>query len=366
MGAELQRADFRGCGPGVDCGCAGNTRPQRHGPVASRGGTHRRTVATPAAADGGRRGLHHRRGHPGDGGTKDRFSGEHAARRRVHGEDRSPPAAPERFHFSARDESLCVSRGQVLAPRGMLKEGARTRFPPLFGAGGGLSKLCPQARMLSGESRRPGDFALGGERRRSGFPAEDGNRRSTGKLSSAWQSRGILPCLDQKKARSAPVSRSRAGQSADGDALGLPYLQPATVDPLAQTAAHASHRLDSENRRVRKKTESTRAAQAKKPKSSSRHKNQPARDVSSQLLFEGCGIRRGTARAVPLSAHRDTPVPRRASLFATCMNNARCLSFRPATVLTNNSYRGGWFFAASRRTFLFSNFTSSPVLRGPS
>jgi hemin uptake protein HemP len=62
------------------------------------------------------------------------------------------------------------------------------------------------------------------------------------------------------------------------------------VDPLAQTAAHASHRLDSENRRVRKKTESTRAAQAKKPKSSSRYKNQPARDVSSQLLFGGCGF----------------------------------------------------------------------------
>jgi hypothetical protein len=62
-----------------------------------------------------------------------------------------------------------------------------------------------------------------------------------------------LPCLDQKQAGSAPVSRSRAGQSADGDALGLPYLQPATVDPLAQTAAHASHGLDSENRRVRKR-----------------------------------------------------------------------------------------------------------------
>jgi hypothetical protein len=113
------------------------------------------------------------------------------------------------------------------------------------------------------EGGRPGDFGMRGERRSSGFPAEAGNRRSTGKLSSAWQSRGILPCLDQKPAGSAPVSRSRAGQSAAGDALGLPYLQPATVDPLAQTAAPASHRLDSEKRRVRKKTEWVRAAQAK-------------------------------------------------------------------------------------------------------
>jgi hypothetical protein len=205
----------------------------------------------------------------------------HAARRRVHGEERSAAAATQRFHFSARDESLCVSRGQVLAPRKILEEGARASFPPLLGTGGGLSKRCPQTRGLSGKSRRPGDFAFGGERRSSGFPAEDGNGRSTGKLLSAWPGRGILPCLDQKQAGFAPVSRSRAAQSANGDALGLPYLQPATVDPLAQTAAHASHGLDSENRRERKKTESTRAAQAKKPKSSSRHKNQPARDVSS-------------------------------------------------------------------------------------
>jgi hypothetical protein len=146
-----------------------------------------------------------------------------------------------------------VSRGQVLARRKILEEGARARFPPLFGAGGGLSKLCPQARVLSGKSRRPGDITFGGERRSFVFPAEDGNRRSTGQLSSAWQSRGILRCLDQKQAASAPVSRSRAGQSADGDTLGLPYLEPATVDPFAQTTARASQWLNSENRRVRKR-----------------------------------------------------------------------------------------------------------------
>jgi hypothetical protein len=146
------------------------------------------------------------------------------------------------------------SSNPVLAPDRELAEGARARFPPLFGAGRGLSKLCPQARVQSGKSqRRPGDFALGGERRSSSIPAEDGNRRSTGKLSSAWQSRGILPCLDQKQAGAAPVSRSRADQGADGDALGLSYLQPATVDPLAKAVAHGRHGLDSENRRVRKR-----------------------------------------------------------------------------------------------------------------
>jgi hypothetical protein len=147
-----------------------------------------------------------------------------------------------------------VSRGPVLAPGKILEAGARAGFPPLGGAGGGLSQLCPPARVRSGKSqRRPGDFALAGECCSSSIPAEDGNGRSTGKLASAWQSCGLLPCLDQKQAGSAPVSGSRAGQSAAGDALDLPYLQPATVDPLAQTAAHASRGLDSENRRVRKR-----------------------------------------------------------------------------------------------------------------
>src|SRR5580658_4502657 len=226
IGAWLQRTDFRGCGTRVDCGCRGNTGSQRHGPVASRGGTHRRTVAAKAGADGGRRGLYHASGHRRDGRTKDRFSWEYASRRRDHGEDRSPPAASECFRFSARDESLCVSRGQVAAaPRTSQQQEAGGRHLSVRGQNQRLSTLRPQTRMLSGKSEpRPRDFTSGGERRRSSLPAEDGNRRSAGELPSAWKSRGILSCVDQEQAGPASVSRAWPSEGANGNAVGLPHV----------------------------------------------------------------------------------------------------------------------------------------------
>jgi hypothetical protein len=105
-GLALGYNALRGCGTRVDCGCRGNTGSQRHGPVASRGGTHRRTVAAKAGADGGRRGLHHASGHRRDGRTKDRFSWEYASRRRDHGEDRSPPAASECFRHNNKKRGV--------------------------------------------------------------------------------------------------------------------------------------------------------------------------------------------------------------------------------------------------------------------
>src|SRR6202041_2558325 len=120
---------FRACGTGVDGGCSDNPGGQRYGPVASGAGTHRRTVAAKARAEGGRRGLHPRRGYRGDGRRKGGFSGEPAARRRGHGKERSPAAATQRFPFSAGGESLVVSRGQVLAPRRMPSRRGAGWFP---------------------------------------------------------------------------------------------------------------------------------------------------------------------------------------------------------------------------------------------
>jgi hypothetical protein len=73
------------------------------------------------------------------------------------------------------------------------------------------------------------------------------------------------------------------------------------------------------------KTESTPAARAKKTKSLSRHKNRPARDVSSQLLSEGCGFRRSVATSLPPNSHlarysddAESLHPRRKNLYQTC------------------------------------------------
>src|SRR5713226_118338 len=104
---------------------------------------------------------------------------------------------------------------------------------PLRSGVAGLPKLCPQAAVLSGKSEAS---PFGGSRRRerggAGLSPEDGQRRSTSAVPPPWKSRGILPRVDQKQVGPAAVSRARVGEGANGDAVGLPHLQLAALDPL--------------------------------------------------------------------------------------------------------------------------------------
>src|ERR1700693_2814572 len=59
--------------------------------------------------------------------------------------------------------------------------------------------------------------------------------------------------MDQKQAGPQTVSCARARESPNGNAVGLPHLQSATVDPFAKTPNRAGHELDSENVETRKK-----------------------------------------------------------------------------------------------------------------
>src|SRR5260370_36057940 len=52
----------------------------------------------------------------------------------------------------------------------------------------------------------------------------------------------MLQCVDQEQTGSQTVSRARTSESADGDALGLPHLQPAALDPLEE-ASHGRRKL---------------------------------------------------------------------------------------------------------------------------
>jgi hypothetical protein len=154
--------------------------------------------------------------------------------------------------------------------------------------GGTLTFTAVSRRMrripLLQTQRRSGDFASGGECCCAGLPAEDGKRRSAGRLSSAWKSGGILPCVDQKQARPAPVSRAWTPESENGNAVGLPHLQSATVDPFAKTANRASHRLDSENAKAKKPRVKI-AAWIEETNSSHAPQKTAVRAVSSRLQF---------------------------------------------------------------------------------
>src|SRR5260370_1764508 len=98
--------------------------------------------------------------------------------------------------------------------------------------------------MLSGQSTsRP---RLAAHRRNRGndrLSPEDGHARGAKAVSPTQPRDRVLPRLDQKQTGTAPVPPARLGQSANGNALGLPHLQSATVDPTAQAASRIRRRL---------------------------------------------------------------------------------------------------------------------------
>src|SRR5712692_7676651 len=103
--------------------------------------------------------------------------------------------------------------------------------------------------MLSRQSAsRP---RLAAHRRNRGhdrLPPEDGHARGAKAVSPTQPRDRVLPRLDQKQTGTAPVPPARLGQSANGNALGLPHLQPATVDPTAQAASRICRRLKPQRR----------------------------------------------------------------------------------------------------------------------
>ena len=64
---------------------------------------------------------------------------------------------------------------------------------------------------------------------------KDGQRRSPSAIPSPRKSRGILPRVDLEQAGTAAISPARVAESANGNAMGLPHLQPAALDALEKT-----------------------------------------------------------------------------------------------------------------------------------
>src|SRR6266851_4846240 len=103
--------------------------------------------------------------------------------------------------------------------------------------------------MLSRQSAsRPGFTTHGRDRGHDRLPPEDGHARGAKAVSPTQPRDRVLPRLDQKQTGTAPIPPARLGQSANGNALGLPHLQPATVDPTAQAASRIRRRLKPQRR----------------------------------------------------------------------------------------------------------------------
>ena len=81
--------------------------------------------------------------------------------------------------------------------------------------------------------------------------------------------------MDQKQVGPAAVSRARAGEGANGNAVGLPHLQLAALDPLTRSQLSRRQMLTA-GEKHRTKTKTTKQIESRLPKSL-------ADEVSSQL-----------------------------------------------------------------------------------
>src|SRR5271157_290064 len=111
-----------------------------------------------------------------------------------------------------------------------------------------MSELSAAATVLSQQSASRSRLAAHGRNRgHDRLSPEDGDARGAETVSPTQPGDRVLPRLDQKQTGIAPVSPARTGQGANGNALGLPHLQPATMDPAAQTTSRT--RLDPQRER---------------------------------------------------------------------------------------------------------------------
>jgi transposase len=178
---------------------------------------------------------------------------------------RLPPGA---FIFQPETNRYGCPEGKPLRSQG--QEEAGSNRLSLRGKIQRLSTLRPEIRMLPGKSEpRPGNSAFGGERRSSSLPAEDGNRRSAGELSSAWKGRGILSCVDKEQAGPAPVSRAWPSESSNGNAMGLPHLQPAALDPPPKAPTRTNGHLKAKSKKRKSTQGPTQQASSSNPRTHS-------------------------------------------------------------------------------------------------
>src|SRR5580693_2105074 len=98
--------------------------------------------------------------------------------------------------------------------------------------------------MLSGQQeKRPFRSTTRRKPGGDGVSPKNGQCGSAEALSSSWTNRGVLSCMDQEQAGTAAVPCAGPEEGADGNAVGLPDLQPAVLDPPVQATHNPSSYL---------------------------------------------------------------------------------------------------------------------------
>ena len=152
------------------------------------------------------------------------------------GSHRSQPAATECVRLSAGSESLCLSGRQIAAAtRTAQQEEAGHGGLPLRGEGRKTVKVVrANQNVVRGIRGEAAGCCVCKKARRCWPSGKKWPARKRKAISPSWKGRGVLPRMDQKQIGPAAVSRARSKQSSHGAVVGLPYLQPAALDPSGQ------------------------------------------------------------------------------------------------------------------------------------
>ena len=155
--------------------------------------------------------------------------------------NRLPPSAflyrPKRIVIYVQKASCCDRKGVSTTRTSEVSWLIATRLESA------TARLIPNPVLPRKPERRPWTATASGEYRNSGVSRKDGHSSSTSTIPSAQPSGRVLSRMDQKQAGPAAVSCPRFSEGADGNALGLPHLQLATLDSPKQVPTHSRSHL---------------------------------------------------------------------------------------------------------------------------
>ena len=142
--------------------------------------------------------------------------------------ERLPPTA---FVYDRDRDCFVCSEGKLLGYEGShtKKKGFNITATK---RSGGTAKAARGSRSVARRIRSKAVRWFAAKRGRACLSSEDGQRRSASTVPPPWEGGGVLPRMDQEHVGPAAVSRARVGEGANGNAVGLPRLQLAALDPL--------------------------------------------------------------------------------------------------------------------------------------
>jgi transposase len=151
--------------------------------------------------------------------------------------NRLPPSA---FPYLPEKNHCVCPQGKVLHPAGQRKRRAGVIYH-LYEARLEDCQACPRKPECCPDNQKRGRSVAHPEE--SPAVIAFGKKMASEEARKQYRRRGVLSRLDQEQTGFAAIPCTGLEESADGNAVGLPHLQPAALDPIEQAPHNNSDHL---------------------------------------------------------------------------------------------------------------------------